>query len=86
MLIGLKRLAKIVSDGLVDYEKPSWMDNKIVLDQDASDVSEKGRSGRIYRLHYALDLFNMQSYEHTITASKTGESVTHFNLGKNCQL
>jgi len=74
---------KMASGGLIDYERPLWMQGRTVVGLDASDVSEKGRSGRIYRLHFALDLFKMQSLEHVITTSKTGESLTNFNLGKN---
>jgi hypothetical protein len=47
---------------------------------DASDVREKGRSGRIYRLHYALDVFKMSSVEHKITTNKVGESLCNFTF------
>jgi len=69
----------LVSNGFISYEKPAWMEGKDVIGLDASDVSEKGRSGRIYRLHFALDIFNMKSIEHKITTNKTGETLTNFN-------
>jgi len=71
---------KIASSCLADYQKPAWIKNKIVVAVDASDVTEKGRSGRTYRLHFALDVFRMISLEHKITTSKTGESLCNFKL------
>jgi hypothetical protein len=71
-------------DEIIQYEKPNWMQGKDVLGLDASDVSEKGCSGRIYRLHFALNIFDMQSYEQSITTTKTGESLTNFELSKDC--
>jgi len=35
---------------------------------DASDVKEKGRSGRTYRLHYAIDIMKMCGLAFKITA------------------
>lgn len=71
---------KIATQGLIDYQKPKWLEEKIVVAVDASDVTEKGRSGRTYRLHYALDIFKMGSVEHLITDVKVGESLINFNL------
>jgi len=71
--------ASLVNSELIAYEKPRWMEDKTVVGLDASDVSEKGRSGRIYRLHFALDIFNMRSIEHKITTNKTGETLTNFS-------
>lgn len=68
---------------VLEYEKPQWLSEYEVLSVDASDVSEKGRSGRIYRLHYALNLFKMQSASYIITGQKTGESLCNFELKKN---
>lgn len=71
---------KIATQGLTDYRKPTWLEEKTVIGVDASDVTEKGRSGRRYRLHYALDIFNMGSVDHLITDVKVGESLVNFNL------
>jgi hypothetical protein len=71
---------QIASECLIDYPKPAWMSGKTVIANDASDVTEKGRSGRTYRLHYALDIFKMSSIEHKITTNKTGESLCNFVL------
>jgi transposase len=75
---------KIISGSLACYDAPSWMKGKTMIGFDASDVSEKGRSRRIFRLHFALDIFNMKSQEHLITTAKTGESLTNFSIKKDC--
>lgn len=71
---------KIATKGLIDYQKPTWLEEKTVVAVDASDVTEKGRSGRTYRLHYALDIFKMGSVDHLITDVKVGEGLINFNL------
>ena len=71
---------KIATQGLIDYQKPTWLEEKTVVAVDASDVTEKGRSGRTYRLHYALDIFKMGSVDHSITDVKVGESLVNFSL------
>jgi hypothetical protein len=72
--------SKIASQVLVNYQKPRWMEGLNPIGVDASDVVEKGRSGRTYRLHYALDIFGMKSADHSITDVKVGESLVNFNL------
>jgi len=71
---------KIATHELINYQKPNWMEKKTVVAVDASDVTEKGRSGRTYRLHFALDIFKMGSVEHSITDVKVGESLVNFNV------
>lgn len=71
---------KITAECLINYQKPSCLEGKTVVAVDASDVVEKGRSKRIYRLHFALDIFKMISLEHKITTNKTGESLCNFTL------
>lgn len=71
---------KIATKEMTNYQKPNWMEDKIVVAVDASDVVEKGRSGRTYRLHYALDIFKMGSVDHMITDVKVGESLVNFKL------
>ena len=71
---------KIAPECWINYQKPAWMEGKTVIAADASDVTEKGRSGRIYRLHFALDIFKMVSSEQKITTNKVGESLCNFTL------
>jgi len=76
-------LAHIEVDEVLAYRKPQWLEGYEVLSFDASEVAEKGRSGRIYRLHYALNLFRMQSAHYKITDQKTGETLCNFEFEKN---
>lgn len=71
---------KIATKELINYQKPNWMEEKIVVAVDATDVVEKGRSGRTYRLHYAFDFFKMGSVDHMITDVNVGESLVNFKL------
>lgn len=70
-------------EGRISYRKPSYLERYRVLAVDASDVVEKGRSGRMYRLHFALDLFRMKAALYTITRGGTGETLRNFDVGKN---
>jgi len=76
-------LAATVTEGTFEYQKPDWLAEYRVLAVDASDVAEKGRSGRLYRLHYALDLFKLESYQYSITTQKNGETLKNFIVNKN---
>jgi len=71
---------KIAAECLVNYKKPLWMEGKTLVGMDASDVTEKGRSGRVFRLHYGMDIYKMVSLEQKITTNKIGESICNFNL------
>ena len=76
-------ISEIVTGGAITYEKPEWLANYRVIADDASDVTEKGRSKRTYRLHYALDLFKMESLQYKITTQKTGETMLNFTVEPN---
>jgi transposase len=72
-----------MTPGLVaDYEKPAYLKDYRTIAFDASDVSEKGRSGQIYRLHYGIDIFTMRAVSHKITDNKTGEKMSNFALSE----
>jgi hypothetical protein len=62
------------------YEQPSWLAGKTVVALDGSDVVEKGRSRRTYRLHYMLAIFRMSSVQCKITAQSVGEGLTNFDM------
>ena len=76
-------LDEISPSGQGGYAVPQWLEGYRPLAFDASDVSEKGRSGRIYRLHYALELFKMKTHQYAITDNKTGETLRNFTLREN---
>jgi hypothetical protein len=74
-----KRISKgLVREGMTEYSKPSYMEGRRVLAVDASDVVEKGRSGKTYRLHYAIDIYEMNSDTFKITPENVGERLSNF--------
>ncbi|MBR3569571.1 MAG: hypothetical protein IKN96_02055 [Oscillibacter sp.] len=70
-------------EGRISYRKPSCLERYRVLAADASDVVEKGRSGRMYRLHFALDLFRLKAALYSITESGAGETLKNFEFHEN---
>lgn len=70
--------ASLVARDMEDFQQPPWLSGKTVVAVDASDVVEKGRSGRTYRLHYMLDIFKMSSLQCKVTAQSVGESLVNF--------
>jgi hypothetical protein len=72
--------ASLISRSMENYEPPVWLAGKTVVAADASDVVEKGRSRRTYRLHYMLDIFKMSSLQCKITAQSVGEALVNFDI------
>jgi len=70
--------ASLVAKSMEDYKQPSWLSGKTVVSIDASDVVEKGRSRRTYRLHYMFDIFKMSSLQCKVTTQSVGESLFNF--------
>ncbi|XME04312.1 IS4 family transposase [Lachnospiraceae bacterium C1.1] len=73
---------KVVSEGLISYDLPNSIAGFRVLAIDASDVVEKGRSARTYRLHFALDIKKMHAALYNITTNKVGEKLSNFSLSE----
>jgi hypothetical protein len=73
----------LIENSMEGYEQPDWLRGKTVVAVDASDVVEKGRTKRTYRLHYALDIFKMASLQCKITTQSVGETLVNFELGQN---
>lgn len=74
---------QLKTDGMANYEKPEYLAGYSVVGVDASDVTEKGRSARTWRLHYALDIFEMCSDSYKITDQRVGESLVNFDFKPN---
>lgn len=74
---------KIVTGGLISYEAPKLLKKYRILAVDASEVKEKGRSSRLYRLHFALDITKMEAAIYRITTSQIGEKLNNFSFSKN---
>jgi len=68
---------------IIEYKAPKGFEKYQIMAIDASDVKEKGRSGRIYKLHYAIELLKMSAASYKITTQKIGESLLNFNIGQN---
>jgi hypothetical protein len=69
------------SRNMENYQQPDWLDGKTIVAVDASDIVEKGRSRRTYRLHYALDVFKMASQakmfnEYIVVVTSLPDSIT----------
>ena len=71
---------RLIRGATTDYIKPRYLDSYRVVAFDASDVTEKGRSGRLYRLHYGIDIFTMSSVDYKITKQEVGEALRNFAL------
>lgn len=76
-------IEKIVTEGLMSYPLPKLLKDYRILAVDASEVKEKGCSGRLYRLHFALDLSKMEAAMYRITTNKIGEKLSNFSFSKN---
>ena len=66
--------------GLIEYDVPEKLKEYRIVAVDASDVKEKGRSQRIFRLHFSLDLSRMQAYKYNITTNSVGEKLENFDF------
>lgn len=67
---------------VADYQKPVYLQDYRTIAFDATDAVEKGRSGRVYHLHYGIDIFKICSVYHTITEEDVGEKLSNFALRK----
>jgi hypothetical protein len=76
-------ISQIIPKAIIEYEIPDGFENYQIVALDASDVTEKGRSGRTFRLHYALDLIKMCGLSYRITPQKVGETLLNFDIKKN---
>jgi hypothetical protein len=76
-------IVELAPHGVANYEKPHWMEKYRAVAVDASDVVEKGRSGRTYRLHFAIDIFSMGSLQYKITTQEVGETLKNFEIEEN---
>lgn len=64
----------------VNYKPPMFLEDYRLIAFDASTVTEKGASGRTYRLHYGIDIFGMSNVGHKITTQDVGETLVNFEL------
>lgn len=74
----------ILPNPVTRYKKPGWLEPYQVLAVDASDVVDKGAVKRLWRLHYAVDLFTLTCSQFKVTGQDVGESLKNFTLAKGC--
>jgi hypothetical protein len=73
-------VSEIIPKPIVEYALPESLQGYSIAAVDASDVTEKGRSGRTFKLHYAIDLITFKCLSCKITGQKTGETLKNFSL------
>ena len=74
--------SQIVPKPVIEYTCLEKFAKYQIVALDASDVTEKGRAKRVFRLHYAIDLLKMCGVAYKITAQKTGETLKNFRINK----
>lgn len=73
-------LENMMKNEIVNYDKPELLKDYRVLAIDASDISQKGAVKYYWHLHYAVNLFTLNSEMFKITTEQTGESLKNFEL------
>ena len=73
-------ISKIKPAPIIKYELPKGLEDYKIIGLDATDVVETGAAKRTWRLHYAINIYEMKSEQYKITAEKTGESLTNFTI------
>ena len=66
----------------VDLTPPAWLKGYRVKSVDASVITEPGSTGTDWRLHYSLDMYNLQCDQFRITRPEVGESFLNFEVSK----
>ena len=74
----------ILTNPIIHYKKPGWLESYQVLAVDASDIVEKSAVKRLWHLHYAVDLFSLTCSQFKITEQSAGESLKNFTFSKGC--
>ena len=73
-------LENMMQKEIANYDKPELLKDYRVLAIDASDISQKGAVKHYWHLHYAVNLFTLNSEMFKITTEQTGESLKNFEL------
>ena len=75
-------ISMIIPKAVVEYTTPKSFEGYTIAALDGSNVKERGRSGRLYRLHYAIDLFRLTALSFKITGQEVGETLLNFDIKK----
>lgn len=71
------------STNMIRYDIPECLSKYRILAVDASDVTEKGATGKTYRLHFALDIVKMHAAIYNITDNSVGEQLHNFSFSQD---
>lgn len=72
-------VSKMTPKPIVEYTLPESLKGYTIAAADASNVTEKGRSGRTFRLHYVINLITLSCLSCKITGQKIGETLKNFS-------
>ena len=61
---------------------PKWLKNYVVKSVDASVITEPGKTGGQWRLHYSINLYSLQCDQFIITDQSKGEGFKNFKITK----
>ena len=73
-------LKNMTQEEMISYEKPDLLKEYRVMAIDASDITQKGAVKQYWHLHYAVNLFTLNSEMLKITTEDTGETLKNFEL------
>jgi len=65
------------------YNKPKNLEKYKLVAVDASDVTQKGKDKKIFRLHYMINICNLSTEKYKITTQKIGESLSNFSINSD---
>jgi hypothetical protein len=76
-------VSQIAPAPIAEYVTPKSFEGYTLVALDASDVSEKGSTKRIFRLHYAIDLMKLCAVSFKLTSQRVGETLLNFSIKEN---
>lgn len=74
---------ELIKTGGVQLTPPNWLNDFQVKSVDASVVTEPGSTGTDWRLHYSMNLFDLQCDQFIITRPGIGESFLNFKVNRH---
>ena len=74
---------RIKPSQLLAYEKPEQLEKYRVLAVDASTVVSGGKMGLRWHLHYAVNLFTLNTAMFQLTGEETGETLKNYEFQEN---
>jgi len=76
-------ISQIIPASIIEYSVPTSFEGYTLVALDASDVTEKGKAKRIFRLHYAINIMRMCAVSFKITSQRVGETLLNFDVKEN---